>query len=149
MKVYEKLTDEENRNRWKEHGMRTRFKNGHKTGMTGRHHTNEAKKKMSITHKNKHVGEKNCNWRGGVSKLGYPFGFNYELKELIRKRDRHTCQRCGVPQLECIKKLDIHHKDENKNNLNPENLISLCRQCHTFTNRSNRDIKRKEHHGIF
>ncbi|HHI04317.1 MAG TPA: hypothetical protein ENL45_02110, partial [Candidatus Woesearchaeota archaeon] len=43
-------------------------------------------------------GERSNLWKGGISKLPYPFEFNDELKELIRKRDGYKCQLCGVPQ---------------------------------------------------
>ncbi len=80
------------------------------------------------------IGEKNSYWKGGFGKFPYPFNFNKELKELIRKRDNYKCQLCGVPQVEHIIKFSVHHIDHNKNNLNPENLISLCRNCHGRVN---------------
>lgn len=70
-------------------------------------------------------------WKGGISKEPYPFNFDNALKELIRKRDNYKCQRCF--RIQEKEKLSIHHKDKNKNNLNPGNLISLCRSCHTKT----------------
>ena len=76
----------------------------------------------------------NPNWRGGVSKEPYPFNFNEELKELIRKRDNYKCQICGCPQEECLKKLCVHHIDYDKNNLNPQNLITLCASHNTKAN---------------
>lgn len=79
-------------------------------------------------------GKLSWNWQGGISKEPYPFDFTDELKELIRKRDNYKCQICGCPQAENIHKLSIHHKDYNKDNLNPENLLSLCKSCHTKTN---------------
>lgn len=79
-------------------------------------------------------GNKNPNWRGGISCEGYPFNFNDELKELIRKRDDYKCQLCGCPQEECIKKLAVHHIDYNKENLNPKNLITLCIKCNSKVN---------------
>lgn len=75
-------------------------------------------------------GSKNPNWKGGLSQQDYPWNFNEELKELIRKRDNYRCQICGTPQEKCLRKLDVHHKDRNKNNINPNNLITLCRICH-------------------
>ncbi len=87
---------------------------------------------------NANRGENSGRWKGGISFEPYPFNFNKELKELIRKRDNYKCQVCSCPQIENMRKLDIHHKDYDKDNLNPKNLISLCRRCHTKTN-SNRE----------
>lgn len=93
--------------------------NGFKKGMTP---WNKGKKFLS--------GNSNPNWRGGVSRHSYPWNFNEELKNLIRKRDNYKCVICGVPQEECVRKLDVHHKDRNKENLSSDNLITLCRVCH-------------------
>lgn len=86
----------------------------------------------------KNIKDSNPNWRGGISKEPYPFNFTQELKEAIRSRDNHTCQLCGVPEMECLKKLPIHHIDYNKENLATDNLISLCKRCHSRVN-GNRD----------
>ncbi len=85
--------------------------------------------------------ERNHAWNGGTSKLPYPFDFNNQLKELIRKRDNYKCQLCGVPQKECIKKLSVHHIDYCKENLSPNNLISLCMNCHSKTTWKRREYK--------
>jgi len=78
--------------------------------------------------------EKHPNWRGGIGKLPYPFDFNKELKEFIRKRDNYKCRLCKVPEIECNTKLSIHHIDYIKNNLSEVNLISLCKSCNTKVN---------------
>lgn len=39
-----------------------------------------------------------------------------------------VCQICGVQEGET--QLDIHHKDQNKLNNSPSNLICLCKNCH-------------------
>ena len=72
-------------------------------------------------------------WRGGLSFEPYGLEFNESLREVIRNRDRRKCQMCEKSELENNKKLDIHHMDYNKQNNNPNNLISLCRNCHTKT----------------
>jgi len=79
-------------------------------------------------------GEMANSWQGGISFEPYPTTWSDDIRESIRKRDRHICQLCGKHQLESKKKLSCHHIDYNKNNLNPENLISLCTSCHTKTN---------------
>lgn len=79
-------------------------------------------------------GKNHPNWQGGISKQGYSFNFDRELKDLIRQRDDYKCQLCGIPQLECLKKLSIHHIDYNKENLDPKNLIVLCNACNSKVN---------------
>jgi len=74
------------------------------------------------------------NWQGGKSFEIYPIGWNNELKQQIRQRDNYKCQLCGIDQEECYRKLDVHHIDYNKENLEESNLISLCMSCHRKTN---------------
>lgn len=95
-------------------------------------HTKETKRRMSESHK----GEKNYLWIEDRSLLTYPDEWTNDLKDSIRKRDNYTCQMldCGIHQDELVEKLNVHHIDYNKYNLNPENLISLCRSCHIKTN---------------
>ncbi len=83
-------------------------------------------------------GEKNRNWNNGSSFEPYGLEFNEGLKEVIRNRDRRKCQICEKTELEDNRKLSIHHIDYNKNNNDPKNLISLCKECHAKTNH-NRD----------
>jgi len=75
-------------------------------------------------------GEKHWNWKGGISFEPYPPEFNDNLKEKIRRIDKHVCQICGINKIQLGYKLDIHHIDGNKNNNSFDNLISLCRECH-------------------
>lgn len=65
----------------------------------------------------------------------YPDTFNDALKEAIRERDGRVCFLCGISEIELGRRLYVHHIDYDKANINPENLISLCGQCHTKTNR--------------
>lgn len=68
----------------------------------------------------------------------YPLGWTKTYKEQIRYRDGYKCQICDKPEIENCNKLDVHHIDYNKNNIKPNNLISLCDSCHMKTN-ANRD----------
>lgn len=79
-------------------------------------------------------GNLNSNWKGGISKEPYPFEWTEIFKKAIRQRDNHKCQLCGISEFENGRKLDIHHIDYKKNNLDPNNLISLCCHCHMKTN---------------
>lgn len=80
------------------------------------------------------VGENHPNWRGGPEL--YPPGWAVRFKESIRDRDGRKCALCGVP--ENGRRHDVHHIDYVKENIDPSNLITLCRSCHTKTN-FNRD----------
>ena len=115
----------------------------------GRRHSIEEKQKMSIRMK-KYIqehpeelirlslitkGENNSHWQGGKSFEPYTSEFNRELRQIIRRRDNHTCQLCGVPECECIENLSIHHIDYNKKNNSSDNLVALCRSCNAKVNR--------------
>ena len=88
------------------------------------------RKKLSNAQK----GKKSYNWQGGKSFEPYGLEFNEDLKEVIRNRDRRKCFICEKTELELGYKLSIHHIDYNKQNNNPNNLVSLCRNCHSKTN---------------
>jgi hypothetical protein len=88
----------------------------------------------------KHSGENNPNWKGGIS--GEPLynrDWDKELKEKIRQRDNYQCQECFIVQSKLKRKLHIHHIDYDKENCDPNNLISLCHSCHVKTNNKNRE----------
>ncbi len=78
--------------------------------------------------------EKNPSWKGGVSFKKYPFSWQNKLKWKIRKRDGYRCIICGTVQKELRVHLHIHHIDYNKDNLNENNLVSVCNSCHAQTN---------------
>ena len=78
-------------------------------------------------------GENSPNWQGGRSFEPYPLGWTKTFKEQIRYRDGYRCQLCGIPEVECNQRLHIHHIDYNKENINDNNLVSLCNSCHGKT----------------
>ena len=84
----------------------------------------------------KHTGENNSNWKGGISKIypPYPLKWKTALKESIRNRDGHICQVCNKKEKDLKRKLHVHHVDYNKENCEENNLISLCHSCHIKTN---------------
>jgi len=99
-------------------------------------HRQEIRKKVGMINKGKFSLEKNPMWKGGLSFDPYTTEWTNKLRSIIRKRDDYTCQTCGEHQERVL--LDVHHIDYNKKNCNPENLISLCKACHSKTNQ-NRD----------
>ena len=122
----------------KGHHPETEFKKGHSKSKNayvfpkGHHSKTEFKKGHKLNQL-----DKNPNWKDGISFEPYTTDWTEDLKESIRKRDDYVCQICGIHQDELKgfnRKLDVHHIDYNKKNLNPKNLISLCRSCHMKTN---------------
>jgi len=95
----------------------------------GRKFSQETRIKMS----NAQRGEKGSNWKGGITFIEYPPTFNQQLKDKMRVRDNFKCRVCGIPELECGKRLNIHHIDYDKKNNSEDNLISLCNKCHGKT----------------
>lgn len=96
-----------------------------------RKHSKETKRKMSEKAK-KRTGVNGSNWQGGKSFELYSIDWTETLRRSTRKRDNYTCQLCSVQQGD--KAFDVHHIDYNKLNCNPNNLVTLCRSCHTITN---------------
>jgi hypothetical protein len=107
---------------------------------------------LKISYPTFKIGENTCNscakmnknngmWQGGISYEPYTIEFNKKLKEKIRNRDNHECQKCHIKEIILKgwqKKLSIHHIDYNKQNCNEENLITICHSCNSIVN-ANRD----------
>jgi hypothetical protein len=117
------------------------LKEGHTPWLKGKKMSEEYRKRRRES--KKLSGQDHPNWRGGISFEPYGPGFNKQLREEIRKRDKYRCQECFRHQDELFKntkagakpyKLAIHHIDYDKKNNNPNNLISLCMNCHMQTN---------------
>ncbi len=84
-------------------------------------------------------GVNNTFWKGGKSFEPYSAQWTDKLKWKIRERDNYLCQLCKQMTNEehliiYDVSLDVHHKDYDKKNCSENNLISLCRQCHSRTN---------------
>ena len=71
-----------------------------------------------------YTGERNWAWKDGISFEPYGLEWTKKLRQSIRKRDNHQCAICSKPA-RCV-----HHIDENKQNNNPANLITLDKHCH-------------------
>jgi hypothetical protein len=118
---------------------------GNKNPMFGKHLSDETKKKMSKSITGKIVseatrkkmsermkGDKCPFWKGGISLNPYAVDWTKSLRIAIRERDKYTCQLCGKKQEDVA--FSVHHIDYNKLNCNIDNLITLCKNCHTKTN---------------
>jgi len=85
----------------------------------------EARKRQA----EKTKGEKNYNWQGGKSFEPYSVDCTETLRRAIRERDHYICQLCNLYGNA------VHHIDYNKQNCNPNNLITLCRSCNSKVNK--------------
>ncbi|MDD5015952.1 MAG: NUMOD3 domain-containing DNA-binding protein [Atribacterota bacterium] len=109
--------------------------------LTGRVFSKEHRRKLSLSAmgNTKNIGEKNGNWKGGISKNPYPKKFNLKLKLKIRTRDNFTCCLCGRTEREELEELNrvlcVNHIDFDKNNCKEDNLNTLCLRCNTKINR--------------
>lgn len=64
--------------------------------------------------------------------LTHKYRFGGFRKEVV-DRDSHSCQVCGYD-----KKIVVHHINEDNKDNRMDNLICLCRICHTVVERINR-----------
>jgi hypothetical protein len=63
----------------------------------------------------------------------YPLSWTDQFKEAVRERDGHKCKVCSKTEEENGTRLDVHHIDYDRENLDPNNLVSLCKSCHGKT----------------
>ena len=119
-------------------------RSGTNNSFYGKQHSEETKKKISDSRKGhkqsaetiakrriKISGENHYNWQGGLSKtFHYLASFNKQFKEKIKKRDDYICAVC----MKKTSLLDCHHIDYDKLNNSENNIIALCKSCHTKTN---------------
>lgn len=89
------------------------------------------------------TGSKHPNWQGGPQlKYRGARGAGWQrARRAALKRDKHTCQDCGMTEVEHVERtgkgLEVHHKrpfwqfngDNAKANA-LSNLVSLCKSCH-------------------
>jgi len=60
-------------------------------------------------------------------------------KHPYRRYKKLICNRCGfVPEHRC--QLDIHHVDGNHHNNDPNNLETLCANCHRLEHKKTPDL---------
>ena len=83
-------------------------------------------------------------WGGGRIAEKKCYSFYLETQRRHRKRTRRPyrsalreiCERCGfVPEDRC--QLDVHHLDGNHSNHSPENLKTICANCHRLAHKQN------------
>lgn len=84
------------------------------------------------------TGNKNGNWKGGITAERQAFYSSLEWKDCIInvwKRDKYSCKMCGDKVGNGVKMFAIHHKvsfEVQELRCNIDNLVLLCRDCHHF-----------------
>ena len=76
------------------------------------------------------VGQGNGRYVHGQAQRPYPPGWTNTYKAAVRARDNHRCLLCGHLPKDGERRLDVHHVDYMKKNLDPANLGTFCRFCH-------------------
>lgn len=113
--------------------LKTEFKKGQKLSEETKRRIKENNSKYWLGKK----GTKHPAWKGGISSNSYSDDWTKTLRRAVRERDNYICQICS-------KYGDgVHHIDYNKQNDDLNNLIVLCKSCHTKTN-FNREIWKKK-----
>lgn len=110
--------------------------------LIGRKFSKEHKKKLSIIATGKYEGDKNPNWRGGISCEPYcQIWTDKEYKQSIKDRDGNECQNPDC--WNTAERVALHHINYIKKDCSPLNLITLCTSCNS---RANKD---REEHTLF
>lgn len=104
--------------------IKQKISKANKGKLKGKKFTNEHKRRMRENHAD-FKGNKNPFWQGGKSFEPYTTDWTETLKRSIRERDNYICQLCNQYGN------TVHHIDKNKQNCNPKNLITVCRNCHS------------------
>lgn len=96
---------------------------------------------MGIDYQRRFSGSNSPTWTGG--KKSY-YGPNWHSqRRATRRRDKYTCQVCGVLEKDYHQQLSVHHKKPFRtfNNYKEanrlSNLSSLCENCHRFVHSNN------------
>ena len=135
--------------KWRKRGIETKEKL--RQSRLWKKASDYTKKKMSKTRKwhltseetKRKIGEaqrweKNHQRRWWLSYQWYTTDWTKTLRRAIRERDKYICQVCW--ELQSDRARAVHHIDYNKNNCDPDNLVTLCHSCHTKTN-TNREYR--------
>lgn len=89
---------------------------------------------------------KNKDISGKEYQEGEQLGFS-NVREYVLSRDNHTCQCCHGKSKDKI--LNVHHIESRKTGGNaPNNLITLCKTCHTKYHSGEISLPDKIHRGI-
>ncbi len=83
-----------------------------------------------IAHAKEMRDERNPRFVHGNWRRGYGSGWTKSRKLAVRQRDGFICRVCSLPEAAHGTALHIHHINYNKDDMDLNNLISACRNCH-------------------
>ena len=86
--------------------------------------------KKAIAHAEMMRGAGNPRWQGGRSVKPYAPGFTETVKRRIAHRDEQKCRICGAERGHGTHA--VHHIDGGKFDHSGDNLVLLCRSCHSL-----------------
>jgi transposase/5-methylcytosine-specific restriction endonuclease McrA len=125
----------------------THFKKGCIPWNKNKHHTEETKKKISISNTGKLSGEKCHLWKGGITERNYKerialTGEEKKWRKKVYNRDDYSCQIChDRSQKGSPIELNAHHikswKDYPESRFDINNGITLCKSCHLWIHHLN------------
>jgi len=98
-----------------------------------------------IEHSSLMSGENAPLWKGGITSEKQLFYSRREWLSLVKKvwkRDKSTCQSCGIKGKRENWLFDVHHiipVDVEEFRLDIDNLVLLCHECHLFVH-SNENV---------
>ena len=93
---------------------------------------------MSEYYSRRFTGKNSPSWKGGKCKKDQYGDSWFRARRKTRERDNYTCQLCGVTETDLGQQMSVHHVipfrnfDDYYAANNLDNLVCLCRYCHTF-----------------
>lgn len=81
-------------------------------------------------------GENHPSWKGGKSFEPYSSDWRRSFRKDFVENRGNFCELCGKTKEQNITNMDVHHIDYNKKNCSKDNLVMLCKGCHSKTNHS-------------
>lgn len=72
------------------------------------------------------------------------------VRQYVLMRDRFVCRLCGRPAQEVHHKIHLSADNiwDTTITLNPDNLVSLCKDCHFNQHKQDKEAGKRRRHGL-